>query len=214
MRPSESQKNWLGTLADRYHEMLDEPTLSYLAERGIDRDAVDGSRLGLVAEPDPAHTHYVGRLCIPYITPTGVVHLRFRCLQRHECKEQGHGKYESLAGEETRLYNVQALQDAGKVIGICEGELDALSSSIAGLPAVGVPGAHGWKQFYFRLFDDFERVILLGDGDDAGRQFVATLAQHIPEAVRRPLPKGQDVNSYIVEHGAAAFLEFAGIGDE
>lgn len=211
MRPSASQKSWLGQVAERYHAAMDEETLSYLASRGIDRDAVDGNLLGLVAEPDPAHTHYEGRLCIPFITPTGIVYLRFRCLKEHDCKELGHGKYEGLAGEGTHLYNVRALQMPGTAIGICEGEIDALVATMSGLPSVGVPGAHNWKPFYNRLFEDYERVILLGDGDEAGREFVATLSRNINEAVRRPLPKGEDVNSYVMEYGAEKFLEYVGL---
>lgn len=207
MRPSESQKSWLGSLADRYHESLDEATLSYLAARGIDRDAATGFRLGLVTDPDPAHQRYMGRLSIPFITPTGVVYMRFRCLEDHP-KCDDHGKYEGIAGDSTHLYNVSALHVAGDTIVVTEGELDALISTEAGVPAVGVPGATNWKPFYYRLFDDYERVILVGDGDSAGREFVATLARNLGNSIRRPMPEGYDVNSYVLEHGVDDYLAY------
>ena len=206
MRPSESQKNWLGNLADRYNSSLDAPTLAYLADRGIDQDAANGYRLGLVTDPDPAHQAYAGRLSIPFITPTGVVYMRFRCLEDHKCED--HGKYQGVSGDSTHLYNVSALHVAGDTIVVTEGELDALISTEAGVPAVGVPGATNWKPFYYRLFDDYERVILVGDGDTAGREFVATLARNLGNSIRRPMPEGYDVNSYVLEHGVDEYLAY------
>lgn len=208
LRPSESRKNWLGKLAQRYHESLTEEVRSYLLGRGLDQDAVSGSLLGLVSDPDPAHEQYRGRLSIPFITPTGVVYMRFRCLEDHNCKEFSHGKYEGPAGEDVRLYNVLALHDGGSSVAVCEGELDALVATSAGLPAVGVPGANNWKPYYYRLFQDYERVIVIGDGDKAGRAFVATLTPNIAASVPRPMPKDHDVTSYVVENGAEAFMRF------
>lgn len=210
MTLSDSQKNWLGETAQRYHDALTPEVRSYLEARGLDREAVDGSRLGLVTDPDPAHAVYEGRLAIPFITPTGVVYMRFRCLEGHDCDEYSHGKYEGPAGTTTHLYNVPALHEATTVIGVCEGELDALVASAAGLPAVGVPGSNNWKPFYYRLFDDFERVVVLGDSDSAGREFAAKLASNMPNAIPKPMPGGEDVSSYVVAHGADAFLEFIG----
>jgi hypothetical protein len=213
LRPSDSQKNWLGKMAERYHESLDEKTLSYLADRGLGPDVVTGARLGLVVAPDGAHAQYEGRLSIPYLTPTGVVSMRFRCLDDHgdlKCNDLHHGKYESISGDETRLYNVSALHLPGDAVGICEGELDALVATNAGLPSVGCPGINNWKPFYYRLFEDYDRVIVLGDGDDAGRKFVATLTRALGNGIRKPLPNDHDVTSYVVEHGVDRFRDFVG----
>lgn len=208
MRPSESQKSWLSAVTDRYHEALDETTLSYLAARGIGPDAASGYRLGLVSDPDPAHYQFAGRLSIPFISPTGVVYMRFRCLGDHNCADLEHGKYLGPQGDDTHLYNVQALHDSEDWVVVTEGELDALVSTEAGAPAVGVPGATNWKPFYYRLFDDYERVIVVGDGDKAGREFVATLARNLPNSIRRPMPDGYDVNSFVLEHGADDYLAY------
>lgn len=204
--PSESQKKRLGALTDRYHSNLTEEVLSYLADRGIGQDAVTGFRLGVVTDPDPIHEQFVGRLSIPFITPTGVVHMRFRCLQAHACDElEFHGKYEGVSGEETRLYNVSALHSAMGAVGICEGELDAVVASSSGLASVGVPGASGFKRHWYRLFDDFETVYVLGDGDSAGRKFASELSANIRGARALPMPAGHDVSSYVLEFGAEAF---------
>ena len=118
MRPSAWQKSSLTATAERYHKNLDEETLAYLAARGIDQDAASGFLLGVVGDPEPAHEQYAGRLSLPHITPTGVVTMRFRCLEDHVCSDNFHGKYEGLAGEETRLYNVMALHQQSDVIAI------------------------------------------------------------------------------------------------
>lgn len=210
LRPNERQKTWLGTLAEKYNETLTPEVTSYLERRGIDLTVASGNLLGLVVEPDPSHVQYTGRLSIPYITPTGVVTMRFRCLEHHvDMKCEGHGKYESPSGEETRLYNVNALHEDTDIIGICEGELDALVATAAGLPSVGMPGINNWKPYYYRLFEDYEKVILLGDGDTAGRSMVATLAHNMRNGVRRPLPEGYDVSSYVTEYKADEFLSYA-----
>jgi DNA primase len=206
MTLNESHKNWLTSLAHRYHEALTPEVLSYLEGRALDQDAVRGALLGLVSDPDPAHEPYRGRLSIPYITPTGVVYMRFRCLEKHDCKEAGCAKYLGDTST-THLYNVQALHDATVEIGVAEGELDALVSTVSGLPAVGCAGASSWKPFYYRLFDDFERVYVLGDGDSAGRKWATTLSPHIPGATPKVMPVGHDVTSYVVEHGAEEFIK-------
>lgn len=210
--PESSQKKWLGELAQRYHEALDDETLSYLAGRGIDKEAASGYLLGVVREPDASHEQFKDRLSIPFITPTGVVYMRFRCLEAHNCDDLGHGKYQGPEGLPTHLYNVPALHRADRVVVICEGELDALVASEAGVDAVGVPGATNWKPFYYRLFDDFERVVVIGDGDTAGRKFASTLASNIPGAIPRPMPKGHDVTSFVVANGRESFMEYVGAG--
>lgn len=207
MKPSESHKSWLTELAHRYHAALTPEVRSYLADRALDPDAARGALLGLVVDPDPAHEQYRDRLSIPFMTPTGVVTMRFRCLKDHDCHALNHGKYESVAGDTTHLYNVQALHDATVEIGIAEGELDALVATNAGLPTVGCVGASNWKGFYYRLFDDFQHVYVLGDGDAAGRKWAASLVPNIPGAVSRVQPAGHDVSSYVRECGARAFLD-------
>jgi len=212
--PSESLKTWLGKTASRYHEALTPEVLSYLDERALGPDVVSSSLLGLVSDPDPLHEQYRGRLSIPFITPTGVVYMRFRCIEeiddpQHSCKEHKHGKYEGPSEQGTHLYNVRALHEADVVVAVSEGELDALVATHAGVPTAGVPGSQNWKSFYYRLFSDFTRVLILGDGDKAGRDFTNKLASHIPGAEAKVLPTGQDVTSFVVEHGEEAFRDFA-----
>lgn len=208
MKLSDGQKTWLEKCARRYHGALTPEVVTYLAARGLDQDAVRGSLLGLVSDPDPLHVDFAGRLSIPFLTPTGVVAMRFRCLIDHDCSSLGCPKYLGPEGAGTHIYNVQALHDADTIIGVSEGELDATVASKV-VPTVGIPGINNWKHFYYRLFEDFERVLIFGDGDKAGRSFASKLSSTIPGGEGKVLPDGHDVTSYVLEHGLESFADFA-----
>ena len=210
---SASRKSWLGRQAKKYHESLTEEAVIYLKERGIERGEIDSYQLGSVVDPDPEHQPYSGRLSIPYITPSGVVALKFRCLEDHHASGQDSGgcpKYLVEGGKgETFLYNVLALHQQSDVVAVCEGELDALVCTVQGIPAVGVPGATQWQPHWRRLFEDYDQIIVLGDGDKAGREFAKAVLDRIHGAESRVLPEGHDVNSYVLEFGTAEFLGYA-----
>jgi DNA primase len=181
---------------------LDE-ALEYLAGRGIDQEAARSRGLGVVRDPIPGHDHLVGRLSIPYLTDSGTVNMNFRCMQDHSCKELKHPKYKMWQGLETNLYNVKALADAKSAIAVAEGEIDALSSTLAGIPCVGVGGASKWLDHWNNIFEDFERVYVWQEGDDAGEKFADRVVSEV-NAIRVTLPSGEDVNSIWVASGASA----------
>lgn len=175
----------------------------YLLERGIDPAEAKRYRLGVVEEPySETHEQYVGRLAIPYLTPTGVVSLRFRTL--------GNGtKYLSMPGDKGFLYNVSALVGGGDTIAVCEGELDALIvTEYAGVPAVGLPGVHLWKPAYDRCFAGFRHVLAVGDGDAAGESMIDALDEHLENLVPRQMPTGMDCNEFFLEEGPEALRDF------
>ncbi len=175
----------------------------YLAGRGIDLEAARSSALGVVVDPVPGHEGRQGRLAIPYLTNAGPVNMTFRCIRDHSCKEHKCPKYMKLAGEQTNLYGVQYLDEAGDWIAVAEGELDALSSNLAGIPCVGIPGAENWKDHWTNVFEDFTRVYVWQDGDAAGEKFSKKLMTEIG-AIRVPFPAGEDVNSILAKQGVDA----------
>lgn len=211
MKLSQSRKDWLGRMTAQYQAARPTWVDSYLSARGISPQVADTYRLGYVDEPDPQHEMFTGRLAIPFITPTGVVAIRFRCLEDHACHDPDTGgcgsKYMGPKGENTHLYNVQALHDAEGFVAVTEGELDAAVSSVCGIPAVGVPGSNNWKPHYRRLFEDFDKVLILGDGDKAGRDFTSKLLTALPNAESRTLPAGYDVSSYLLEYSDEEFID-------
>lgn len=184
----------------------------YLLGRGIDGATAKKHRLGYVASPIVGHERYRNRLAIPYITPAGVVDIRFRCVENHSCKDAGHAKYLSQPGHKTRLYNTTAVLEAYDTIAIVEGELDAVILNKIGIPAVGVAGAQAWQpDFYHRIFSDFANLLVFGDGDEAGQNFAKSVLKSLEDAVMIDMPTGMDVTDLYLAMGGDEILKRAGL---
>jgi DNA primase len=208
VKQNQSQKELLARAVNKYAANIHLAD-DYLASRGIDHSVARLARLGVVEEPEPGHEAFIGRLAIPYITKTGVVDLRFRALN-----PAVEPKYMGLTGQETKMYNVLDIEQAGDWIGVCEGELDTLTlSKCINIPCIGVPGANSWKRHYTRLLADFERVFVFADGDNPGREFAASLARELPVTIVS-MPDGEDVNSCYTKFGADYIKEKMGLIDE
>lgn len=153
---------------------------------------------------------YKGFLAIPYLRWSAdkewaVVSLRFRCVEDHDHK--GHGKYMTLPGDRPRLFNTLALLKDSPNIAITEGELDAITTQVCGIPAVGVPGAQSWQPWFREPFLGYRNVYVLSDGDDAGMKFATTVASSLPNSKIIPMPAGEDVNSLVAVKGRDGLLE-------
>ena len=199
--PSPSQRAFLEQATAQYQGHLHR-AMPYLAARGIGPETAERFRLGVVDEGcSHEHRPYVGRLCIPYLTRSGVVAVRFRTLG-------GDGpKYLSVSGDIPRLFNVRALFRPGDTLIITEGEFDAITvDTHLDMPAVGVPGVSLWSPIFDRLVADYPNRVVVGDGDEAGRNFANDLAKHLDG---RPvhLPDGEDVNSFYVKYGPLELME-------
>lgn len=152
--------------------------------------------IGVVNNPLPGHEQFKGRLSIPYITPTGVVDLRFRSMSDEE------PKYLGLPGATTTMFNVNSLFFAKKYICVCEGEIDTVvMTSKTAHPTIGVPGASSWKPHYTRILDDFETVIVMADGDAAGQSFAQKIVRELSNVRIVQMPEGEDVNSMYQKNG-------------
>jgi hypothetical protein len=149
-------------------------------------DSILRYRLGWVSNPLPEHEMMRGRLCIPYLKKSGIVALKFRCIQGHKCKDFGHVKY--LSDGSQWLYNTFALDLPGDTIGVCEGEIDAITLNSIGVHAVGIPGVESWKGHLARQ-----------------------IQESIPRARIIPLPEMSDVNSTFVDLGGEYLKELAGV---
>lgn len=195
----------------QYEGTLDQAA-DYLKGRGITRAAAQGARLGYVADPLPGHEAYRGRLSIPYVTTSGVVDMKFRCVQPHSCKDHGHSKYLCLPGSETRMYHVTSVLTTRPFIAVTEGELDCVVlNHLCDVPAVGIPGANNWQSHYARVLEGFDRIYVLGDGDKAGQEFTKNVSKKLEFALPIVLPEGQDVNDVYVRGGAAAVMNLLGV---
>ena len=205
MRLSKSQKELLEKATESYAQNLQE-IVPYLQSRGITEQTAIMFRLGFVREPEMGHEPYVGKLAIPYLTPTGVIDIRFRSLN-----SDGGPKYMSRPGATTHIYNINALGNDSDVLAICEGELDTVVATQAGFSAVGLPGANNWKSFYNRVLADWSKVILLCDGDNAGREMAKHLSRELDNVFPVFMPEGQDVNDVYLTEGAEGLRKRAGV---
>lgn len=183
-----------------YSENLD-PALAYLATRGISREHAAIAGLGVVTAGVVDHETKIGRLAIPYMTPAGCVNMSFRCIRDHNCGAVGCAKYLQSDGLGANLYYVKAFEEAGDFICLTEGELDALTLNICGIPALGISGSEKWEDHWTEILDDFQYVYVMTDGDSAGEKFGRKVVKAIPHAVRIRMPDGEDVNSMYVKHG-------------
>ena len=120
MRLSKSQRELLDLASQKYAENL-EQVMPYLSQRGITEQTARMFRLGFVNEPEIGHEPYRDKLSIPYLTPTGVVDIRF-------CSLNGDGpKYLSRPGASTHIYNIAALFQESELLVVCEGEIDTIN---------------------------------------------------------------------------------------
>ena len=98
-----------------------------------------------------------------------------------------------------------------EAVAFCEGETDALAMQLAGLPAIGIPGANVWNCLKPDHVRGVTRAYVMQDGDPAGLGFVergrAVLAgMGIPEVYAVRMPVGcKDVLDLHRKEGAAGF---------
>lgn len=206
MRLTDSQRSFLWEATTRYrNDLPGSPAAEYLESRGIGAEAAPFG-LGYVAEPLPGHEYYRNCLAIPYMRYSdwrgwSVASIRFRRL------DGGNPKYMTVAGDRPRLFNTAALNRYSRDIAICEGELDTISAELAGIAAVGLPGAAMWKPYFRELFLGYRNVNILADGDDPGMEFATSVAKTLPNARIIPMPDGLDVNDLVNTQGKEALLE-------
>lgn len=196
----------------------------YLVKRKLQtpesQEALSLFRIGYVEDPLPGHEWYKDWLAIPYIrkgpaTGWSVATIKFRCIQDHIC-EQAHpklGKYMAHGGAATHIFNTLDLQNSDDEIAICEGELDAITAHLCGIPSIGVPGVQNWKDQYFRLLKGRKKIWMFADGDSYGEGLAKKISDKMGDKVKViQMPDGEDVNSMVGKYGKAALLK--GMGRE
>lgn len=196
-----------------YSQLKESPeAIDYLKARGIDGATAQHFRLGYVSDPVENHDQMQGMLSIPFVTPLGVVAIRFRRL-----RGEG-GKYHQEAGTLSPLFNVRDLHRPEPYLVLCEGELDAVvMSGIVGVPAVGLAGTGNWSsrgKFYRRLLLDYDRVYVVMDPDGPGQKIVPEILKKVPQAINIVLPDELDVNDTYLLHGKDLILKELGLWDE
>lgn len=166
-------------------------------------------------------------MVVPYLRygplkELSVAQIRFRCVKEECVKDEsgsflekevhvGHGKFMSMPGDNGHIYNAPDLAKYHDTIAICEGEPDTWSAKQCGVPVVGIQGANAWKAHYTELFEGYEIVWVLADGDEPGMKFATAIAEKIPVARIIPMDPGMDVNKSVRQYGQDYLLEKVGM---
>lgn len=196
MRLSSSHRQFLLQATHQYASQI-HLAAEYLVTRNLSVEEAQRFHLGVVKDALPGHEQYTGRLAIPYITPSGVVDIRFRAIGNAD------PKYMGMPGAKTSMFNAQVVLTASDYICVTEGEIDCITVSVkTNHPAIGIPGANNWKPFYSKILDDFETVIVLADGDTAGMDFGKKVSRELGNVNIVQMPEGHDVNSIVMLEGA------------
>ena len=206
----------LGTTAAEYHKQLMSPEgrshLDYLmSERALSLDIIKQFQLGVVLGQDvsPSNESVRGFISVPYLSPTGVLSMRFRRPPDSEAPM----KYWSPKGTRTRVFNTSALLNPGHWLAICEGEFDTIAATQAGIPAIGIPGVQQWAPYMRSMLSGFSRILVLADNDDKGQgnAFGEMIAEQLEEVKVILAPKDHDVNSTLKELGIHGLRQHFGI---
>lgn len=218
--PSANMRNYLEQACRTYEENLNgSPAEKYLLKRGITKEVQTYFRLGFVHEENlsPGHERYVGRLAIPYVTPSGIVQIRFRAVPEDGIpgNPEDSPKYLSESGAPKTFFNPRALGVISDVLAVCEGEIDTMSCVVAGIQAIGIPGDKGWIPVFARALK-YRNIVILADNDDkgTGREHGETVQRDVRGSKLILMPSGYDVNKFLVDFGPEALRKKVGIKDD
>jgi hypothetical protein len=204
---SDSRVAELEAATAAYEEAVTREVADRLKARGIGLAEAVTFRVGVVADPFPGHERFRNFLSIPYLGANGMpLSLRFRCMEEHEHRSFGHGKYMSLKEEPARVFNVGAIHRAKDELHIAEGEFDAMILNKVGFPAIAIPGAQGWAPHHRRMVAGFSRVYVWGDPDEAGAEFVGKVTRAVRNAVGVRMTKADGDVSELYAKGSAQAL--------
>ncbi len=222
-----AQARVLTAAATLYHVALltNREMLEYVKGRGISLEMIRRFRLGYATGDDlvqyfefrrwslqPARAvglvndhgeFFDRRIVIPEIRDGHVVYLVGRSTL--DTQQQ---KYLGLPGMSKPLYGLETAKGSREVF-IVEGPFDWLTLTDWGYPSVALLGSHMKSEWADEL-SFAERLYIVTDSDDAGRQSAQQLATQLGRraAVVPPLPDAKDVNELAEHVGAAAiFME-------
>lgn len=189
---------------------------TYLKARGLTKETVQFFRLGVVSDPpsDAGHDFMVGRISIPYVTPTGIVQMRFRAVPKDGIPggPEASPKMMSEPGAKTTIYNVAALNPNNTTLYLAEGESDTWSAHQAGLPCIGIPGARAWRSVFANALK-FRKIVVLADNDDHGEGL--EFGQKVQADLRGTrivmMDKGYDVNKMLIDYGPEGLRKKVGL---
>lgn len=217
-----ASETYAGQLAELKPEGVSGGVIGYLHSHAVSYQTAMSYRLGFVRSPLSGDEGFTGSLSIPYLNRGGSVSsIKFRRFSSDGPKYLYH------TGQRPRLYNTRAYFMADDMIGITEGEIDAIvATEVIGVPSIGIPGAEMWQEHadvWGPVFKDFRTVIMFADGDPPnaktglrpGRELARRVAETLGWRCRVvECPEGEDVSSMAASGRAAELRERCGTTGE
>jgi KaiC/GvpD/RAD55 family RecA-like ATPase len=168
--------------------------LEYLRGRGFKDETIQHFRLGVVrAGRNP-------RLIIPHFQQSQIGLIMYRSMPPEEKVFIRETDMESI------MFNQDALHESGDTIIVCEAQLDAMSVWQAGhenVVSVSTGAGTEFSNDYIDLLSGFKKIVMVYDGDDAGREGAKTIRNRLgaDRVWIAECPEGEDVNSILVSEG-------------
>lgn len=147
--------------------------LTYLHSRGLTDATIAAFRVAANEADD--------EIVFPFLRGGELVNCKYLKLDRPNSKKQVRQEKDA----EPCLFGWQAVPESAREIVICEGEIDAMSWSQMGFPALSVWSGAGNLQWLENEWDRlavFDRIYVAFDADDAGRSGAAALVERLGRA--------------------------------
>lgn len=166
---------------ERVFEDTEEGTsvLAYLRKRGFTDETIRRFKIGVaqIVDSENGKTVRETAVGIPYVEDGKVPMMKMRNLAMEKDKR----KFRRTKGGESRLFNVDAIKGARRVV-LVEGELDAISLHQVGITTVASTSLGAKKSIpadWLAALESAEEIVLWYDADDAGQDSVHALTHEL-----------------------------------
>ena len=101
---------------------------------------------------------------------------------QHRFGKNAENRFKWGSGGEFILYGLWRISewDTTDMVYLVEGTSDCITLWNVDLPALGIPAATIWNPEWWKELEEFQRIVLIPDTDNAGAKLVRTLANTVP----------------------------------
>ena len=214
----------LSKTASFYHKNLSGDAKDYLTKRGLNQEIIDKFEIGfgvlglrdyliktcefqldlclkagvLKERAGNIIDTFYNRIIFSNIVGGRTVYLTGRSLDDIE------PKYRNINKEITHLYNEDVLHN--DEVFVVEGIIDCITLTLYGYPTVGIYGTNNFKPYSAEKFKNCNKVYIVMDGDEAGRNASIKISELLGNSSRIVmLPEGIDPNEFFLKYSKDDF---------
>lgn len=147
--------------------------IEYLLGRGLERSEL--GRYHLTATLDRPGVDYRGRVIVPVVVEGRLVEFVARLYVKagDDIAKALSGRREEGARKELALWNYDRLDPADPTVYVTEGVWGAMALIRAGFSNTTSACGSAWSEDRTRLLNGWPRIVLIPDGDEAGRMMIS-----------------------------------------